>query len=195
MRIAKQTEEQLFTAARTAKSFSDEPVSDAQLRKIAELVRWPPTMANSNPLRIAFLRSPQARERLIPLLTEPNRPKTASAPAAAILAIDLDFHEHIPRLYPVGAHLRDRFHADAESRERSATFSGAMQAGYFILAVRAVGLAAGPMLGFDKAAVDAEFFARRSWKSILVVNLGHPGERPWRERLPRLEHGEYVEYV
>lgn len=194
MRIDKRTEELLFTEARTAKSFSDEPVSDAQLREIAELVRWPPTMANTNPLRIAFLRSVGARERLIPLLTEANRAKTASAPVAAILAIDLEFHEHIPRLYPVGAHLRDRFQADAEDRERAATFSGAMQAGYFILAARAVGLAAGPMLGFDKAAVDAEFFAGRPWRSILVVNLGMPGDRPWRERLPRLEHGEFVEY-
>jgi 3-hydroxypropanoate dehydrogenase len=185
----------MFTAARTAKAFSDEPVSDTQLREITELVRWPPTMANSNPLRIAFLRSPEARERLIPSLTEANRPKTASAPVAAILAIDLDFHEHIPRLYPVGAHLRGRFHADAESRERSATFNGAMQAGYFVLAVRAVGLAAGPMLGFDAGAVDVEFFSGRPWKSILVVNLGKPGERPWRERLPRLEHDEYVEYL
>jgi 3-hydroxypropanoate dehydrogenase len=194
MRIDKQSEELLFTAARTAKSFSAEPVSEAQLREIAELVRWPPTMANANPLRISFLRSSEARERLIPLLTEPNRPKTASAPVAAILAVDLEFHEHIPRLYPVGAHLRERFHADPGGRERAATFSGAMQAGYFILAARAVGLAAGPMLGFDQAAVDAEFFADRPWKSILVVNLGKPGEHPWRERLPRLEHDEFVEY-
>ncbi|MBS1676287.1 MAG: malonic semialdehyde reductase [Actinobacteria bacterium] len=194
MRIDRQAEEQLFTAARTAKSFSDEPVSDAQLRAIAELVRWPPTMANSQPLRVAFIRSPRARERLIPLLTAPNRPKTASAPVAAILAVDLEFHEHIPRLYPHGAHLRDRFCADAAGGERAATFSGAMQAGYFILAARAVGLAAGPMLGFDQVAVDAEFFPDRPWKSILVVNLGRPGERPWRERLPRLDHDEFVEH-
>lgn len=195
MQIDAETEAQLFTAARTAKTFSDEPVSDAALRRIAELVRWPPTMANTNPLRIVFVRSPAGRRRLIPLLTEPNRPKTASAPVAAILAIDLDFHEQIPRLYPVRPDLRDRYAADVENRERLATFNGAIQAGYFILAVRAVGLAVGPMLGFDKAAVDAEFFPGRPWNSILVVNLGKPGEKPWRERLPRLEHDEFVEYV
>jgi 3-hydroxypropanoate dehydrogenase len=195
LQIDAETEAQLFTAARTAKTFSDEPVSDAALRRIAELVRWPPTMANTNPLRIVFVRSPAGRRRLIPLLTEPNRPKTASAPVAAILAIDLDFHEQIPRLYPVRPDLRDRYAADVENRERLATFNGAIQAGYFILAVRAVGLAVGPMLGFDKAAVDAEFFPGRPWNSILVVNLGKPGEKPWRERLPRLEHDEFVEYV
>lgn len=195
MEIGKRAKEQLFTVARTARSFSDAPVTDQQLRRIAELVRWPPTMANTNPLRITFVRSSEARERLIPLLTEPNRPKTASAPVAAILAVDLEFHEQIPRLYPVRADLRHTYHADEENRERLATFNGAMQAGYFILAVRAVGLAAGPMLGFDEAAVDAEFFAGRPWKSILVVNLGEPGEGAWHERLPRLDHDEYVEYA
>jgi 3-hydroxypropanoate dehydrogenase len=194
-RLSKEAEEQIFTAARTARSFSDEVVSDGQLREIAELVRWPPTMANTNPLRIAFLRTRRARERLLPLLDEANRPKTASAPAAAILAVDLDFHEHIPRLYPVRPELRDRFDGDRDGRERAARFGGAMQAGYFILAIRAVGLAAGPMLGFDKAAVDAEFFAGRAWRSTLVVNIGRPGKDPWRARLPRLEHGEYVEYL
>lgn len=195
MEIERNVEEQLFTAARTAKAFSDAPVSDEQLAKVAELVRWPPTMANTTPLRIAYVRGEGARERLIPLLTEPNRPKTLSAPVAAILAVDLEFHEHIPRLYPVGAHLRDTFAADREHRERQAIFNGALQAGYFILAVRAVGLAAGPMLGFDQAAVDAVFFGDRPWKSILVVNVGHPAPDAWRERLPRLEHEEYVEYL
>lgn len=195
MTLSKEVEEQLFISARTAKSFSGERVSDASLRKIAELIRWPPTMANTNPLRVIFIRSRAGRERLIPLLTEPNRPKTASAPVAAILAVDLDFHEHIPRLYPIRPDLRDAYHADEENRERLATFNGAIQAGYFVLAVRAVGLAAGPMLGFDKGGVDAEFFAERPWKSILVVNIGKPAESAWRERLPRLEHDEYVEYV
>jgi 3-hydroxypropanoate dehydrogenase len=195
MSLDREVEERLFTAARTARSFSDEPVPDARLREIAELVRWPPTTANTNPLRVAFVRTPAGRERLIPLLSEPNRPKTASAPVAAILAVDLDFHEQIPRLYPVRPDLRDRFHDDLPARERAASFSGAMQAGYFILAVRAVGLAAGPMLGFDKAAVDAEFFAGRPWRSILVVNIGKAGEDAWHERLPRLEHDEYVEYL
>jgi 3-hydroxypropanoate dehydrogenase len=195
MKLAQEALAQLFTEARTAKAFSAEAVPDARLRRIVDLVRWPPTMANSNPLRILYLRSPEARARLIPLLTEPNRPKSESAPVVAVLAVDRDFHEHLPRLYPVGAGLRDRFHGDAEGRERAARFSGAMQAGYFILAARSVGLAAGPMLGFDSGAVDVEFFAGGTWRSILVVNLGLPGEGAWRERLPRLEHDELARYA
>jgi 3-hydroxypropanoate dehydrogenase len=185
----------LFTEARTANTFSDEPVSDEQLRAITELAKWPPTMANTNPLRILFLRTPEGRRRLGPLMSDGNRAKTVSAPAVAVLAIDTDFHEKIPELLPFRPELRDAFVADAENRERVATFNGALQAGYFILAVRAAGLAAGPMLGFDGPGIDAEFFAGQSWKTILVVNIGKPGTDPWFDRLPRLAHEDYVEYA
>ena len=185
----------LFTEARTANTFSDEPVSDEQLRAIADLAKWPPTMANTNPLRILFLRTPGGRERLGPLMSDGNRAKTVSAPAVAVLAIDTDFHDKIPELLPFRPELRDAFVADAENRERVATFNGALQAGYFILAVRAAGLAAGPMLGFDGPGIDAEFFAGGSWKTILVVNIGKPGTDPWFDRLPRLAHEDYVEYA
>jgi 3-hydroxypropanoate dehydrogenase len=185
----------LFTEARTANTFSDEPVSDEQLRAIADLAKWPPTMANTNPLRILFLRTPEGRERLGPLMSDGNRAKTVSAPAVAVLAIDTDFHDKIPELLPFRPELRDAFVADAENRERVATFNGALQAGYFILAVRAAGLAAGPMLGFDGPGIDAEFFAGGSWKTILVVNIGKPGTDPWFDRLPRLAHEDYVEYA
>jgi 3-hydroxypropanoate dehydrogenase len=185
----------LFTEARTANTFSDEAVSDEQLRAIADLAKWPPTMANTNPLRILFLRTPEGRHRLGPLMSDGNREKTVSAPAVAVLAIDTDFHDKIPELLPFRPELRDAFVADAENRERVATFNGALQAGYFILAVRAAGLAAGPMLGFDGPGIDAEFFAGRSWKTILVVNIGKPGTDPWFDRLPRLAHEDYVEYA
>jgi len=185
----------LFTEARTANTFSDEAVSDEQLRAIVDLAKWPPTMANTNPLRILFLRTPEGRNRLGPLMSDGNRAKTVSAPAVAVLAIDTDFHDKIPELLPFRPELRDAFVADAENRERVATFNGALQAGYFILAVRAAGLAAGPMLGFDGPGIDAEFLAGRSWKTILVVNIGKPGTDPWLDRLPRLAHEDYVEYA
>jgi 3-hydroxypropanoate dehydrogenase len=188
-------QELLFTAARTANTFSDEPVSDEQLRAITDLAKWPPTMANTNPLRILFLRTPEGKNRLAPLMSDGNRAKTTTAPAVAVLAVDTDFHDKIPELLPFRPELRDNFVADAENRERLATFNGALQAGYFILAVRAAGLAAGPMLGFDGPGIDAEFFAGRSWKTILVVNIGKPGTDPWFDRLPRLAHEEYVEYA
>jgi 3-hydroxypropanoate dehydrogenase len=188
-------QELLFTAARTANTFSDEPVSDEQLRAIADLAKWPPTMANTNPLRILFLRTAEGKNRLAPLMGDGNRAKTTSAPAVAVLAVDTDFHDKIPELLPFRPELRDAFVADTENRERLAIFNGALQAGYFILAVRAAGLAAGPMLGFDGPGIDAEFFADRSWKTILVVNIGKPGPDPWFDRLPRLAHEDYVEYA
>jgi 3-hydroxypropanoate dehydrogenase len=185
----------LFTEARTANTFSDEPVSDEQLRAIVELAKWPPTAANTNPLRVLYVRSPDARERLVAHMSEGNRAKTATAPAVAVLAADTEFHEHVPRLLPFRPELRDAFAADEAMRERQATFNSALQAGYFILAVRAAGLAAGPMGGFDGPGIDKEFFSERPWRSILVVNIGHPGVDPWFDRLPRLDHDEMVEYV
>jgi 3-hydroxypropanoate dehydrogenase len=188
-------QELLFTSARTANTFTAEPVSDDQLRAITDLAKWPPTMANTNPLRILFLRTPEGKDRLGPLMSEGNRAKTVSAPAVAVLAVDTDFHDKIPELLPFRPELRDNFVADAQNRERLAIFNGALQTGYFILAVRAAGLAAGPMLGFDGPGIDAEFFAGRSWKTILVVNIGKPGTDPWFDRLPRLAHDDYVEYA
>jgi 3-hydroxypropanoate dehydrogenase len=189
------TQELLFTEARTANTFSAEPVSDEQLRAITDLAKWPPTMANTNPLRILFVRTPEGKERLGPLMNDGNRAKTIAAPAVAVLAVDTDFHDKIPELLPFRPELRENFVADAESRERLAIFNGALQTGYFILAVRAAGLAAGPMLGFNGPGIDAEFFPGRSWKTILVVNIGKPGTDPWFDRLPRLAHEDYVEYA
>ena len=185
----------LFTSARTANVFSPEPVSDDQLRAITELAKWPPTMANTNPLRILFVRTPEGKQRLSPAMSEGNRAKTASAPVVAVLAVDTDFHDKIPELLPYRPELRDSFVNDPENRERLAIFNGALQAGYFTLAIRAAGLAAGPMIGFDGPAIDAEFFPGRSWKAILVINIGKPGTDPWFERLPRLAHEDYVEYM
>jgi 3-hydroxypropanoate dehydrogenase len=187
--------ELLFTSARTANTFSAEPVSDDQLRAITDLAKWPPTMANTNPLRILFLRTREGKDRLGPLMSEGNRAKTVSAPAVAVLAVDTDFHDKIPELLPFRPEMRDNFVSDPQNRERLAIFNGALQTGYFILAVRAAGLAAGPMLGFDGPGIDAEFFADRSWKTILVVNIGKPGTDPWFDRLPRLAHEDYVEYA
>lgn len=184
----------LFTDARTANTFSSEPVSDEALSDIWELARWAPTSANVQPLRIVFVRTPEGRERLLPHMNEGNRPKTASAPAVAILATDLDFHEHIPRLFPPRPELKEAF-AEPGFRHDSARFNGILQAGYFLLAVRALGLAAGPMLGFDSTGIDSEFFAGTPFRSILVVNIGHPGESPWFDRLPRLDHHEVITWA
>jgi 3-hydroxypropanoate dehydrogenase len=170
-------------------------VSAAELDDIWELAKWAPTSANVQPLRVVYVTTPEGRERLLPHMAEMNRAKTATAPAVAILATDLEFHEHIPRLVPFRPEMKDRFAADDDLRNESARFNATLQAGYFILAIRAAGLAAGPMLGFDKAGVDAEFFAGTSFRSVLVVNIGHPGENPWFERLPRLDHEEVITWA
>ena len=186
---------QLFLDARTANSFTDEPVTDEQLQAIYELAKFPPTAANTQPLRILFVRPGEGRERLVGHMSEGNQEKTRNAPMVAVLAADADFHEFIPKVFPIRPEMRDGFAADPQGREQMARFNATLQIGYFLLAVRAAGLAAGPMAGFDAAGVDKEFFADSSWKSLLVVNIGKPGENAWFDRLPRLDYDEVVSYA
>ena len=181
----------LFRDARTANTFTDEPVTDEQVAAIYDLVKYGPTAMNTQPLRIVLVRQGEARDRLLKVMADGNRDKTADAPLVAVLAADLDFHEHLPRTFPHFPGAKDAF-ADPVGREQAAKFNATLQIGYFLLGVRAAGLAAGPMGGFDTDALDAEFFAGTSLKSLLVVNLGHPGENAWFDRLPRLEHAEVV---
>lgn len=178
----------LFTEARTANSFAPIPVSDEELAGIWELAKWGPTAANAQPLRVLYVRTPEGKARLLPHMNEGNRDKTASAPAVAILARDTQFHEHIPTVLPFRPEMREVLEQNGEMRQGMGTYNAALQAGYFIMAVRSSGLAAGPMGGFDAVGVDAEFFPDGRWASTLVVNIGHPGADPWFERLPRLDH-------
>jgi 3-hydroxypropanoate dehydrogenase len=181
----------LFREARTANAFTDEPVSEEQVAAIYDLVKYAPTAMNTQPLRVLLVREGEARTRLLKRMSEGNREKTASAPLVAVLAADVDFHDHLHQTFPHFPGARDVF-ADAAGREQAARFNAALQTGYFILGVRAAGLAAGPMGGFDAEALDHEFFEDMSWRSLLVVNIGHPGENPWFDRLPRLEHDQVV---
>jgi 3-hydroxypropanoate dehydrogenase len=178
----------LFTEARTANTFSDEPVSDETLRSIWELASFAPTMANSQPLRALFVHTPEARERLVAHMADGNKAKTLTAPAVAVLAHDADFHEHFETVFPDrGTAYREMFGGmPVESRADIAKFNAALASGAFFLAVRAHGLAAGPMGGFDGPAIDAEFFAGTSWRTHLVVNIGRPGVDPWFPRNPRV---------
>jgi len=181
----------LFRDARTANAFSDEPVTDEQIAAIYDLVKYAPTAMNTQPLRIVLVREGEARERLLKHMADGNRDKTANAPLVAILAADTDFHEQLPRTFPHFPGAKDLF-ADDAAREQAARFNGALQVGYFLLGVRAAGLAAGPMGGFDAEALDADFFGGTTLKSLLVVNIGKPGENAWFDRLPRLEQAEVV---
>ncbi|MEU7213555.1 malonic semialdehyde reductase [Streptomyces sp. NPDC044989] len=185
----------LFTDARTVYSFADTPVDDATLTSIWELARWAPTAANTQPLRVLYVRTAEGKERLLPHLEEGNRPKSASAPVVAVLAVDHRFHEHLPNVLPVRPEMKDFFEGEPARREAITSFNGPLQAGYFILAVRALGLAAGPMAGFDPAGIDKEFFADGDWHSILVVNIGHPAGPPAFDRMPRLAHEHALDWA
>jgi 3-hydroxypropanoate dehydrogenase len=185
----------LFMGARTVNNFASTPVSDDELAQIWEMARWAPTAANSQPMRVQFVRTDEGRRRLLEHLDEGNREKTRTAPVTAILAVDTGFHDHLPRLLPIRPQIRDVFADNDALRERTGNFNAALQAGYFILAIRAAGLAAGPMAGFDSAGMDTAFFSGTTWRSILVVNIGHPGENPWFERLPRLDPAETVHWA
>lgn len=184
----------LFTEARTANTFAATPVSDAELTEIWNLAKWAPTSANTQPLRILYVHPGQARERLVKHMKDGNKAKTASAPAVAVLAVDTRFHEYIPTLLPFRPEMKDVFDADEEMRTGTGMFNATLQAGYFILSIRAHGLAAGPMAGFDATGIDAEFFPDGRWRSILVVNIGHPGPNPWFARLPRLDHEDTIRW-
>lgn len=193
--IGADVQDLLFREARTANTFTDEPVSDEQMRAIHDLVKWAPTGMNIQPLRVVLVRSPEARERLVEHMSEGNKRKTAAAPLVAVLAADADFHEHIPTVYPRRAEARENLAGVPEVRSRLAAFNGALQVGYFIVGVRAAGLAAGPMAGFDAEKVGKEFFPEGDHQVLAVVNIGRPGPDAWAERNPRLSYDQVVTTV
>lgn len=192
--ISPRVQDLLFRDARTGYAFTDEPVTDDEMRAIYDLIKWAPTSMNSQPLRIVLIRTPEARARLLGHVSEGNKAKTASAPLVAVLAADLDFHEELPKIFPINPGARNGF-ANEERRERAAVFNTSLQIGYFLIGIRAAGLVAGPMGGFDADGVTAEFFPDGRHKALLVVNIGHPADSAFRPRLPRLDFDEVVATV
>jgi len=184
----------LFREARTANTFTDEPVTDEQVQAIYDLVKYGPTAFNQTPLRITLVRSPEARERLVKHMAEGNQPKTATAPLVAILAADNEFHEELPELLPHFPQAKDLFFSERSAREGAASLNAALQAAYFIIGVRAAGLAAGPMTGLDFEGVRKEFLDD-DHTPLMVVNIGKPGEGAWFPRSPRLDIDEVITTV
>ncbi|MFE0581811.1 malonic semialdehyde reductase [Streptomyces sp. NPDC058874] len=181
----------LFREARTANSFSDEPVTEEQVQAIYDLVKYGPTAFNGTPLRITLVRSAEARERLVQHMAEGNQAKTLAAPLVAILSADNEFHEELPQLLPHFPQAKDLFFAERPAREQSSLVNASLQAAYFIMGVRAAGLAAGPMTGADFAGIQKEFLDD-DHTPIMVVNIGRPGEDAWFPRSPRLAFDEVV---
>jgi 3-hydroxypropanoate dehydrogenase len=179
----------LLRKARTHNVFTDRPVSDETLRQLHELYKWGPTSANSQPMRVVFLRSREAKEKLKPALSEANRDKTMKAPVNAIVAYDTQFYEHLPKQF----HNPDAinwFKGKPAHTETTAFRNGTLQGGYLILAARALGLDCGPMSGFDNAKVDAAFFPDGRFKSNFLVNLGYGDQSKLFPRNPRLSFEE-----
>lgn len=185
---------QLFTEARTHNGWLDKPVSDELLKQLYQLTVMGPTAANSQPLRVVFVKSAEAKARLKPHLSAGNLDKTLSAPVTAIIASDYAFYEQLPTLFP---------HADAKSWfvgnqpliDTSAFRNGSLQGGYFILAARALGLDTGPMSGFDNAGVDKEFFAGTAIKSNFLVNLGYGDVAKLFPRSPRPDFSDFAKIL
>jgi 3-hydroxypropanoate dehydrogenase len=190
--LSVEAQELLFSNARTANTFTDAPVTDEQIQAVYDLVKWAPTSMNIQPLRVVLVRSAEARGKLVEHMADGNKAKTGTAPLVAILAADVNFHEELPRTFPIFPGAKDMFGADDTARENTATFNAALQVGYFILGVRAAGLAAGPMTGFNSEGINAEFFGDGEHKVLAVVNIGQPGEAAWFDRMPRLEFDEVV---
>ena len=186
--------DQLFREARSYNAFSGE-VSDDTLRQVFDLMKLGPTAANQCPARWLFVRSPEAKDRLVPTVSSGNAAKVRSAPVTAVVAYDLDFHEHLPRLFP-HADAKAWFAGEQAGREAPARLNAALQAAYFMLAARALGLDCGPMNGFDPAMTDAAFFADQpSWRSFMLINLGQGDQASVFERLPRFAFDEVARIV
>jgi 3-hydroxypropanoate dehydrogenase len=181
--------QQLFTVARTHHAWLDTPVADELLQEIYDLTKWGPTSANGSPVRIVFVKSKSAKEKLLPAIAAPNVPQVLAAPVTAIIAYDQKFYDQLPRLFPA-YDMRPMLVANPSMSEQTAFRNSTLQGAYFILAVRALGLDAGPMSGFDNGKVDHSFFDGTSWKSNFLCNVGYGDAAKLYPRGPRLDFDE-----
>ncbi|PYN53822.1 MAG: malonic semialdehyde reductase [Candidatus Rokuibacteriota bacterium] len=180
----------ILLKARTQNGWLPTPVGDDQLRAIYDIMKFGPTSANSCPARLLFVRTPEAKARLLPALSAGNMEKTKQAPVTAIIGYDPRFYELLPRLFPHRPEMKNPYEANAQLAETVAFRNGTLQGAYFMIAARAVGLDVGGMSGFDNAKVDAEFFPDGRVKSNFLCNVGHGDPSKVLPRLPRLPFDE-----
>lgn len=184
------TFEQLFTEARTQNGYlPGYPVSDEQLKQLYDLMKWGPTAANSTPARLVFVRTEEAKARLLSCMSPGNQQKVREAPVTVIVGMDLMFHERLPQLFP-HVDARSWFAGNDAAIRATAFRNSSLQGGYLILAARALGLDCGPMSGFDAAQVDAAFWAGTSVTTNFVCTLGRGDPAKVMGRLPRLPFDE-----
>jgi 3-hydroxypropanoate dehydrogenase len=196
--------DQLFRKARTHSFWLARPVDDDTLRRLYELMKWGPTSANGCPARILFLRTPEAKQRLVPALAPLNVEKVLAAPVTAIVGFDVRFYDQLPKLFPQAPGFKEMFEKSTEFADATARRNSSLQGAYLILAARALGLDCGPMSGFDNAKVDQEFFGAEKeiaqgdrgafpWaqvRSNFLCNIGHADRSRLHPRNPRLDFEE-----
>jgi 3-hydroxypropanoate dehydrogenase len=180
----------ILRKARTQNGWLEAPVTDDQLQAIYDLMRLGPTSANCCPARIVFIRTPEAKARLLPALSPGNVDKTKAAPVTAIIGYDTRFFELLPKLFPHRPEMKDAYSGNPRHAEVTAFRNGTLQGAYFMIAARAIGLDVGGMSGFDNAKVDAEFFPDGRVKSNFLCNLGHGDPAKVLPKLPRLDFDE-----
>lgn len=180
---------QLFTEARTHNAWQDRSVSDELLHQLYDLLKWAPTSANAAPARFIFVKSAEAKAKLLPSLSEGNIEKTMSAPVTVIVAHDLEFYEQLPALFPQ-ADAKSWFAGNEAAITSTVQRNGSLQGAYLIMAARALGLDCGPMSGFDQAKVDEAFFAGSQWRSNFLINLGYGDTAQLYPRNPRLDFAQ-----
>jgi 3-hydroxypropanoate dehydrogenase len=181
--------EHIFEAARTHNAWVDRDISDDLLHQLYDRLRWAPTSANSNPGRFVFVRSPTAKQKLLPHLSPLNADKTMAAPVCVIVAADTQFYENLPQLFPA-RDMRTPFANAPALAEETATRNAILQGGYLILAARSLGLDCGPMSGFSREGVDKAFFPEGRWNANFLVNLGYGDRDQLWPRNPRLSFDE-----
>lgn len=180
----------IFREARTHNVWLPRPVPELLLREIWDVMKWGPTSANCSPLRIVFVQSEQAKERLVACMNENNKAKTRKAAVTAIMAMDCEFYEKLPRLFPHDQTARSWFAGKPALIRETALRNSSLQGAYFIIAARALGLDCGPMSGFDADKLNAEFFPNSTLKVNFVCSLGHGDASKVFPRSPRLDFDE-----
>ncbi|HYD05194.1 MAG TPA: malonic semialdehyde reductase [Reyranella sp.] len=187
----------ILRTARTHNVFQDKPVSEAQLRQVHEIMRWGPTSQNSQPGRVVFVRTKEGKEKLKPALNPGNVDKTMAAPVTAIIAYDSRFYEHLPRIFPHNPAARNNYIGEGREEHalRTAFRNSSLQGAYFIIAVRAVGLDAGAMSGFNNAVVDQAFFPDGRFRSNFLCNIGYGDHSKLFTQNPRLDFEDVCSFA
>lgn len=188
--VSEAVQDQVFRNARSQNGFTDQAVTDAELRAVYDLAKWGPTSMNTQPARFQFLRTAEARARLVPAMSPGNQAKTAVAPVVVIIGYDVEFYEHLAKNFAHNPNARGVFAGNEALIHGTAFRNSTLQGGYLMIAARMLGLDCGPMSGFDAAKVDAEFWAGTKVKTNFICNMGHGDPSKVMGRLPRFAFDE-----